>query len=356
MGEGTCTQLFQSVCGDLNRFNNALLSIRVVWISHHHADHICGLPLLLEHVNRADILARKYATQAQAQTQTTQKIIVIGPPVVLKYQEYCACVAGLDHLVVFVPTVSTLFASYSVPLYSPVAGPGPGIGSSSGSSFGPGSGSGSAYGSGLGSRSVHMSEECGRLLIRSVQVPHCRESYAIVLEIVRHQVAGGGRCVKVVYSGDCRPSSALINAGRDCDILLHEATFDDTMQQDAECKRHCTTSEAVEVGTRMKAKHIVLTHFSQRYPVAVQSYSHRPSQQSTSTTSSGLSTTVSDIATNYNSNSSNSSNAVMSARSFSVAFDLLRFSFPSQVSSLPTATNALTHMLAAAATAEQIAE
>ena len=202
-----------------------------------------------------------------------------------------------------------------------------------------------------------MSEECGRLLIRSVQVPHCRESYAIVLEIVRHQVAGGGRCVKVVYSGDCRPSSALINAGRDCDILLHEATFDDTMQQDAECKRHCTTSEAVEVGTRMKAKHIVLTHFSQRYPVAVQSYSHRPSQQSTTTTSSGLST-VSDIATNYNSSGSNSSNAGVSTRPFSVAFDLLRFSFPSQVSSLPTATNALTHMLAAAAaaTAEHTAE
>ena len=131
------------------------------------------------------------------------------------------------------------------------------------------------------------------------------------------------------------------------------------MQQDAECKRHCTTSEAVEVGTRMKAKHIVLTHFSQRYPVAVQSYSHRPLQQSTTTATATTGVgSVNDTTTNYNSSGSNSSNAGVSVRPFSVAFDLLRFSFPSQVSSLPTATNALTHMLAAAAaaTAEHTAE
>jgi ribonuclease Z len=40
-----------------------------------------------------------------------------------------------------------------------------------------------------------------------------------------------------------------------CDLLLHEATFNDTMSSDAECKRHCTTSEAVNVGLRMHAKY-----------------------------------------------------------------------------------------------------
>jgi len=31
-------------------------------------------------------------------------------------------------------------------------------------------------------------------------------------------------------------------------------------------KKHCTTNEAIQVGINMKAEHILLTHFSQRYP------------------------------------------------------------------------------------------
>lgn len=48
-------------------------------------------------------------------------------------------------------------------------------------------------------------------------------------------------------------------------MLLHEATFDDELQGDAEAKRHSTTSEAIGVGLAMGAKRVLLTHFSQRY-------------------------------------------------------------------------------------------
>jgi ribonuclease BN (tRNA processing enzyme) len=87
------------------------------------------------------------------------------------------------------------------------------------------------------------------LKVRSIQVPHCRESYGIVLDIYNnhgmYNNASGvysnmnknvdnGICdipnngsgmnrnmignvditkIKVVYSGDCRPSQALITAG-----------------------------------------------------------------------------------------------------------------------------------------------
>ena len=315
VGEGTCTQLFQSVGGDIDRFNNYLINIRLIWISHHHADHICGLPLLLEHINRALIMksqslhdlsnndqsnsAHKIASVAAAVAAVVpHKVTVIGPPVVLKYQEYCACVAGLDDLVTFVPTVSTLFASYSIPLPLPLP----------------------------------LSGMCPtRLLVRSIQVPHCKESYALVLNIQRddsNQRYHSNKDIKIVYSGDCRPSSSLINAGKDCDLLLHEATFDDTMQKDAECKRHCTTSEAVDVGVRMKAKHIVLTHFSQRYPTAVQSFSNKP-----------------NLKKGVQEGSTYSTNHIVSTKPFSVAFDLLQFSFPSQIQYLPLATNALTNIL-----------
>ena len=46
---------------------------------------------------------------------------------------------------------------------------------------------------------------------------------------------------------------------------MHEATFDDDLRSDAKAKRHSTTSEAISIGAAMKARRVILTHFSQRY-------------------------------------------------------------------------------------------
>ena len=48
VGEGTSSQLFMACGGDVMRFDRALCDLRLVWVSHHHADHICGLPMLLQ--------------------------------------------------------------------------------------------------------------------------------------------------------------------------------------------------------------------------------------------------------------------------------------------------------------------
>ena len=48
-------------------------------------------------------------------------------------------------------------------------------------------------------------------------------------------------------------------------MLVHEATFEDGMEEDAVKKRHSTVGEAVKVGTDAGAYRTVLTHFSQRY-------------------------------------------------------------------------------------------
>lgn len=55
-------------------------------------------------------------------------------------------------------------------------------------------------------------------------------------------------------------------AGTDASLLIHEATFDDDMEQDARSKRHSTVGQALDVARRMNAAHVILTHFSQRYP------------------------------------------------------------------------------------------
>lgn len=70
---------------------------------------------------------------------------------------------------------------------------------------------------------------------------------------------------KASYSGDCRPSESFKKIGKGSTVCIHEATFDDELQGDAEAKNHSTTSEALDVAQAMGAKACVLTHFSQRY-------------------------------------------------------------------------------------------
>lgn len=41
--------------------------------------------------------------------------------------------------------------------------------------------------------------------------------------------------------------------------------MEDELEQEASKKLHSTTSQAIQVGRRMRAKQIILTHFSQRY-------------------------------------------------------------------------------------------
>ena len=70
---------------------------------------------------------------------------------------------------------------------------------------------------------------------------------------------------KFSYSGDSRPSKAFAVIGKHSTVLLHEATFDDSLKDEALAKKHSTTSEAVGVGVAMGARRVILTHFSKRY-------------------------------------------------------------------------------------------
>lgn len=93
--------------------------------------------------------------------------------------------------------------------------------------------------------------------IKAVPVDHKIEAYGFV---VSHQSGW-----KLVYSGDTRPCPELIQAGYNATVLIHEATFDDSLTQMASDKYHSTLSEAISVASAMEVWKVVLTHFSQRY-------------------------------------------------------------------------------------------
>ncbi|KAL2181203.1 beta-lactamase-like protein [Thermothelomyces heterothallicus CBS 202.75] len=90
-------------------------------------------------------------------------------------------------------------------------------------------------------------------------VDHCYEATAAVLTFP-------DTGLKLAYSGDCRPSRPFAELARGAHLLVHECTFEDELAGDAAAKKHSTLSEALEVGRRMEARRILLTHFSQRYP------------------------------------------------------------------------------------------
>uniref|UniRef100_A0A0A9CU61 ribonuclease Z n=1 Tax=Arundo donax TaxID=35708 RepID=A0A0A9CU61_ARUDO len=110
--------------------------------------------------------------------------------------------------------------------------------------------------------------ESGLEILYSVHVVHCPQAFGVVLRAME-KVNSVGKVIpgwKVVYSGDTRPCPALVDASRDATVLIHEATFEDSMKDEAIARNHSTTKEAIGVGTSAGAYRIILTHFSQRYP------------------------------------------------------------------------------------------
>ncbi len=72
--------------------------------------------------------------------------------------------------------------------------------------------------------------------------------------------------LKVTYSGDTRPSEKLAMAAEGSDLLIHEATFDDTLTERAGIYRHSTAAQAAEIAVKANVKKLILTHISSRYP------------------------------------------------------------------------------------------
>ncbi|XP_054731116.1 ribonuclease Z, mitochondrial [Anastrepha obliqua] len=94
-------------------------------------------------------------------------------------------------------------------------------------------------------------------------VRHCPHSYgvSITLSATAESVAP----VKITYSGDSMPCRDLVELGRNSTVLIHEATMEDDLIDEAKQKMHSTISQAIAQGREMQAQHIILTHFSQRY-------------------------------------------------------------------------------------------
>ena len=71
---------------------------------------------------------------------------------------------------------------------------------------------------------------------------------------------------RIVVGGDNDQPDLLIPALRDCDVLIHEATFtEDVLAKVGPRYQHSTPAQVAKAAQAVALPHLVLTHFSQRY-------------------------------------------------------------------------------------------
>lgn len=73
------------------------------------------------------------------------------------------------------------------------------------------------------------------------------------------------RGLKLVYSGDTEFVHDLIEFSRGADLLIHESTFDDSLERKALEEKHSTARQAATVAKLAGVRRLVLTHISPRY-------------------------------------------------------------------------------------------
>lgn len=70
---------------------------------------------------------------------------------------------------------------------------------------------------------------------------------------------------KIVYSGDTRPTREIEEASRNADLLIHDGALADDMLDWAVETKHTTAGEAAALAARAGVRRLVLTHISSRY-------------------------------------------------------------------------------------------
>ncbi|EPQ53491.1 hypothetical protein GLOTRDRAFT_78506 [Gloeophyllum trabeum ATCC 11539] len=232
-GEGSYGQLARSYGPGEEGVEKVLRELRCIFVSHAHADHHIGL-------------ARVLAEHRQLDPPPPPLYLVANEPILLYLSEYSdleeigwrdGSVRTISSETLAVPSsdsrMDSIHSHYRYKLIIDVS---------------------------LGSQETVESlyAALGLKKFLTVSMRHRVRCYGCVIE----HLDGWS----IAYSGDTMPSMDLVNAAKNATLLIHEATMADEEAEMAAVKAHSTIGQAVDIGTKMNAENILLTHFSARYP------------------------------------------------------------------------------------------
>lgn len=99
------------------------------------------------------------------------------------------------------------------------------------------------------------------LEIQTVRAIHCYWAYSVSINFNLSETEN----FKVSYSGDTRPNVKFVDIGYGTDLLIHEASLDNELIEEALSKKHSALIEAVRISQLMNCPRVILTHFSTRF-------------------------------------------------------------------------------------------
>ncbi|PLW10452.1 hypothetical protein PCANC_23155 [Puccinia coronata f. sp. avenae] len=209
-GEGTLGQIKRKFG---LAWKDTLRNLKIIFISHLHADHHCGLASLLQERSRLDDCAPlALVSQYGIYLYLSEKSVIEPLGLAMGRIQWFNSEHLLQSSDKSVPTKRKLQALIS-----------------------------------------------SELEIETILVDHWGKCFGICIEDKKE-------VWKIVFSGDTKPCQALIDAGQHADLLIHEASLGPEETELAETKGHSTIDQAIQIALQMNAKNCVLNHFSGRYP------------------------------------------------------------------------------------------
>jgi ribonuclease Z len=190
---------------EIDRF---LLCLTFIYVTHSHADHHLGLITILR--QRQKLLR---LLDGKLKNEFSQPLKVVVPPPVKTFLTQYQGIEAIEQVGIFLPNEvgKNFMKSFGIQTFELIA------------------------------------------------VQHAAPCLALKLQFQNNQKS-------MIFSGDTIPCKQLIERGREVDLLIHEATFDDKKETEARIKTHSTFGQVFELAKEMKAKQVIFTHFSQRYP------------------------------------------------------------------------------------------
>ena len=237
-GEGTQRQMVRAHVGFRQKMD--------IFVTHMHGDHTLGLLGLIQTMSLLgrrselqvfgpsglDLFLSSTLSSLRVKTGFPVKVIEVGPGIILERNEYSIEAVRADH-------------------------------NSESLSFG------LLEKKQPGKFDVQKAEEIGipEGPVRSL----LQRGRTVTLEdgtsVIPNEILGPPRPGrKVVYSGDTRPSTEIARLAQGADLLIHEATYDDSLAEKAAETGHSTPSQAAEIARKAKVGRLILTHISSRYP------------------------------------------------------------------------------------------